>query len=421
MIMRNVFLILIGCLLSFVGSAQADLTLETCKQQARDNYPKLHQSKLFEEISRLKNENNSINFLPSLELKGQATYQSEVIELDIPIPGFDFEPVSKDQYKIYLDVKQTIWDGGITKASKELELKNLELNLQQLEVEINQVYSMVEGYFFSILMLDKSIEVLNVQGEVLQVQKDKIAVALEHGAARKKDLLKLEVEQLNLVQKVVELESQKSSLVSVLSLLIGEEIGAAKFSMPQVNGLFENEMLSPEFDYFNLQKQKLNKYDEMLSVARNPKFFGFGQAGYGKPGFNMLKNEFDPYYIVGVGASWKITDWKLTKRNKQINAQQREIINTLQNDFVLKQNMKLMEQSKKVSSLKEIISVDEKLLEGRSTIVDIAKSELQNGSITSSDFLMDLNAETVAKINKEIHAIQLVQAKSQYNTILGYK
>ena len=133
----------------------------------------------------------------------------------------------------------------------------------------------------------------------------------------------------------------------------------------------------------------------------------------------MLSNEFDSYYILGVGLSWRITDWKIARRKKQINAFQREIIGTVQSDFEQKQQMQLVENKEKIANLKKLIQSDEALIELRKSISKRASSELENGTITSTDYLTDLNAETIALIAYETHKIQLVQAIQNNNTIIG--
>ena len=418
---KNSPFVLLLLFLPFLGFGQQSYTLRQCKLLARENYPKLKQAELLKAISELKNSNTQSNYLPQAELKGQATYQSEVIEINIPVPGFEFDPVSKDQYKVYLDVKQTIWDGGVSKSIKELELAGLESSLQKLEIEAHQLNTMVENYYFNILLIDKSTAVLLTQKKVLDEQLEALKKAVSIGAVREKDKMKLEVEQLKLDQKKLELLSGKKSLLKMMSVLIGETIeNDAKLELPETTMADFNSITRPEIKFFELQQAQLEQGDKLLSAGLQPKVFGFGQAGYGKPGFNMLKNEFDPYFIVGVGVSWKLTDWKNTRRNKEINARNREMLSVLKDDFLQKQQMQIVEAEEKIGNLNALIEYDQKLVDMRKSIAKGAASELENGTITSTDYLIDLNAETSAQINYEVHKIQLIQAKVNYNTILGY-
>lgn len=418
--MNSLKLFLIVLLVPFWGAAQNILTLDECRNMARENFPKMKQAELLGKITELKNKNTQGNYLPQIDLKGQATYQSEVIEINIPIPNFSFDPVSKDQYKVYLDVKQTIWDGGLTQSQKELEQAQLLSDVQKLEIEVQQAIQMTDGYYFGVLMVDQSVAVLKAQEEVLTSQITKLENAMKYGAAREKEKLKLEMENLQLDQKLSELESKKKTFIDLLSVLTGKPIAnEVQLKLPE-SVTMETGQMRPEMKYFDLQVQQLNYGDDLLKASRNPMFFGFGQAGYGKPGFNMLKNEFSPYYIVGVGLNWRVIDWKNVQRKREINEQNRAMISTIQNDFLQKQDLQKAEAAEKISHLMELLKTDAKLVEGRKSIAESAAAEFQNGTTTSTDYLTDLNAASVAQINLEMHRIQLVQAIVNYNSILGY-
>ncbi len=399
---------------------QQNVDLQQCRTWARDNFPKLKQAELFQTMANLKKENLKTNYLPQIDLKGQATYQSETMEINIPIPGFQFDPVSKDQYKVYLDVKQTIWDGGITKSQKEMEQAGLETDVQRIELEVYQIYKLVDAYFFNVLMMDKNLEVMKAQQELLQAQVKRIKDANQFGAARQKDLQKLEAEKLQLDQKIVEQQSSKKGVLKVMEVITGKPFEALSFSQPSVVKASANQLMRPEVKLFNLQQSQIATGNKLLQASRNPMFFGFGQAGYGKPGFNMLKNEFSPYYIFGVGLSWRVLDWNSTRRKIQLNEEQNKNIALLKSDFDQKQQMQLADAQEQINKISKLIESDDALLKLRKSIAETASSELENGTITATDYLVDLNAQTVAQISTEIHKIQLLQATVNYNSILGY-
>jgi outer membrane protein TolC len=399
---------------------QQTIDLQLCRTWARENFPKLKQAELFQTMANLKKENLKTNYLPQIDLKGQATYQSETMEINIPIPGFQFDPVSKDQYKVYLDVKQTIWDGGITKSQKEMEQAGLETDVQRIELEVYQVYKLVDAYFFNVLMIDKNLEVFKAQQQLLQSQVERMKNANQFGAARQKDLQKLEAEKLQLDQKVVELQSSKKGILKVMEVLTGKPFEATTLAQPTLSKASATEFIRPEMKLFNLQQNQVTTSNKLLQAAQNPLFFGFGQAGYGKPGFNMLKNEFSPYYIVGVGLSWRVLDWNSTRRKIQLNDEQTKNIALLKTDFEQKQQMQLADAEEQINKIAKLIESDDALLKLRKSIAETASSELENGTITATDYLVDLNAQTVAQISTEIHKLQLLQATANYNSILGY-
>jgi outer membrane protein TolC len=402
--------------------AQQVIDLKECRTMAKENFPKLKQNALLQKINELKVANNKSAYLPQIDLKGQATYQSEVTALPIDLSkmGITIPSLEKDQYKVYVDLKQTIWDGGMTSSKNQLEAASLESDMQKLEVEAFQINSMVDAYFFNLLIIRQNEQVLSSQVEVLSKQVSRLENANKQGAARQKDVEKLMAEKLLLKQKQIEMASKRQSVTSILSILTGTEIGQEAVPKLPENGMTKaDEIIRPEFKLFGLQQKQLLASDKLLSSTRNPIVFGFGQAGYGRPGLNMLSNEFEPYYMIGVGVSWRVLDWQNASRSKKMNSLQREVIGTLQSDFEQKQKMQLADASSQIANLKQLIASDEEILGLRKKITVRAASELENGVVTSTDYLTDLNSETVGLINYETHKIQLVQATVNYNNILG--
>ena len=163
----------------------------------------------------------------------------------------------------------------------------------------------------------------------------------------------------------------------------------------------------------------MNANSEILQKQRNPKFFGFGQAGYGKPGLNMLNNKFDTYYLVGLGFSWNVFDWKTTSRQKQMIKLQQDIIQTKQESFVRSIDMATDQQNKQISQILELLKTDQELIAIRERITKTSASKLENGTITMADYIQDLNAETTARLMLETRKIQLKEALIKLENIRG--
>lgn len=399
--------------------AQQAFTLEQCRQMAIANYPRMERLVLLEKLNQIEQENTGSVWLPDVSLHAQATYQSDVIELDLPVPGFNFEPLSNDQYKAWFELKQLIWDGGINKARRMANDVSLKTGQQQLEVEAHQLGLMVENLFFMLVLSERSEAILQQQFEVLQQQLIKAETAVKAGMFREKDRLQLAVEQLNMQQKLQRAKHQRQALQEAMSITTGTPLTAAQLLLPVDTALDGGWELRPELSLFSQQQQQLGAANELLVRSRYPKIFGFAQAGYGKPGLNMLNNSMDTYYVVGVGLSWKVFDWNNTRRSIEANALQGKMIEIERVQFIRQVELNLSEAREDIEKLKSLIEYDVKVVNMRADILKAATLELENGTITASDYLGDLNAETIAKINREIHQIQLLQAKTKYNSLLG--
>ena len=400
--------------------AQNEVDLDSCYHWARENYPNLQQSEIWQEITSLKKENIKTNYFPQVTLNGQATYQSDVTKVNISLPGISIPSVSKDQYKAYAEFKQSIWDGGISEASAKLEDAVLQSNLSQLEVELYKLNDQVSQAFFTALAIDKQKEVLAAQKKVLEEKIKKVQSGIQNQVVEKSVALELEAEILNIEQNELQLESGKKTALSMLSILTGKNIAADSelIYKSEQTASFEG-FKRPEVNLFDAQKSQLITQSELLTKSRNPKLFGFGQAGYGRPGLNMLNNKFDTYYMVGVGLSWNAFDWKKTNRQKEMLQMQSQMVSQQEETFNQNMELLLAQQNEQISKLNKLLDSDSRMVELRSELAKTSASKLENETITTSDYIQDVQAETIAKINIEIHRIQLNEAIEKYNLIKG--
>jgi hypothetical protein len=112
-------------------------------------------------------------------------------------------------------------------------------------------------------------------------------------------------------------------------------------------------------------------------------------------------------------------DWGKTKRERQVLTIQKDIIQTKKETFDKTLIIALQSQTANINKYEQLIIKDNEIIELRSKITKSASSQLENGVITSTDYLTELNAETLSKINLETHKIQLLQTKVNYLTIKG--
>ena len=399
---------------------QETVTLEQCQQWARENHPVLRQSALYQQMLELKNENNATGLLPQLTLNGQATYQSEVTKIGISIPNMRIPTVDKDQYKIYLDLKQTIWDGGLSKARELINTSENAGNQQQVEVELYQLKENVNRFFFTSFLIQENLNILEQKTGVLAERRKMMESAVKNGMMLSSELDQLLADLIKTDQMILELKSSRETVLSALAILTGKTTDQLQPLALGTNTLALDQPLQrPEIHLFARQSELLNANAEMLKKQRNPKLFGFGQAGYGKPGLNMLNNDFDTYYLVGLGFNWNVLDWKSTARQREVLKLQQEIVQTRQEAFIRNMEIASDQQNKQIAQLTELLKTDGELIKVRERITKTSASKLENGSITMADYIQDLNAETSAKLTLETHRIQLKEAQVKLVNIKG--
>jgi outer membrane protein TolC len=395
------------------------VTLEDCYRLARENYPRLTDAQRQQEISDLKIKNIGTAWNPQLNLNGQATYQSEVTKVTVPIPGINIPSPSKDQYKMYLDVKQTIYDGGASQAGSSLEKSGLAAEQQNLEVEIYSLHDKVNQLYFGILLMTENESVMQLKKTLLDERIKVLESGFKNGMVTSRDLDLLKAERLLTDQQIGEIHSERSSGLGALGILTNQILNENTILAEPAIRTKSESISRPELKYFDLLGNKIDQNSDLLQKTRNPKIFGFGQAGYGRPGLNMLKDSFDPYYLVGLGVSWNIIDWKQTGRNRQILEVQKKLIGSQRATFDQNLSIALFRANEAIKKAEQLLKVDEELVLLRENIAKHSASQLENGTITSADYIVDLNAVTQANINRKSHKVQLFQSVENYNTLTG--
>lgn len=427
--MKRILLLLVIISTSLSSAvAQKILTLKECYEMAMAVNALAAEKSAYEGISQLKDENLSKGWLPTLDANGSILYNSSVVDMSsalsaIPIPGIAsaIKPLPHEQYKITLDINQVIYDGGAIKNAREVEKADLRLNEKQTEADLYKLRSQVNSYYFSLMLLDRQKELLKNYLELIRKRISSMQSALSNGVIIKSDIDVLSSEKIKIEQQQVENEIRKNSLLKILSGLTGAVIDeSVMFVTPAFKEETGDNLLRPELQLFDLRKEQLDAGIRLIESKRMPKAFGFATLGYGNPpGSNFFKDEFAPYYILGAGIKWNIFDWNKSKNEKQIISFQKGIIESRKKDLSDNLTRLLEAKNAEILSLITMLESDNELITLRRRISASAESQYENGTITATEYLNELNSERQALINFEIHKINLALAKVEYLNISG--
>ena len=213
-------------------------TLEECQQAAEKNYPQIRQYGLIEKTTQLTVANIQKGWLPQVSASAQATYQSDVtawpdeMKTMMSGMGIDMKGLKKDQYRMGIDVQQTIYDGGVIGSQKRIAREQGKMQEAQNEVNIYQVRKRVNEMYFGLLLIDEQIKLNSDLQTLLAGNERKLESMTKRGTAAESDLQNVKAERLNAVQKATELISQKQMLLRMLSTFCGMEVKAVQ--KPQV-------------------------------------------------------------------------------------------------------------------------------------------------------------------------------------------
>lgn len=399
-------------LLFFSGNAQT-LNLEECYNLAKQNYPLIKRHDLIAKTKEYNLQNAAKGWLPQIQIVGQATYQNDVIQFPIQLPNMTIEPVSKDQYKVYADVQQNIYDGGMIANQKKMATINSEIELQKTEVETNQLEMRINQIYFGILQTDEQLQQTELTKSDLSSGLKKAEAQLENGVIFRSNVDVLKAQIVNLEQKQMELQSTKKSFLQMLSLFINKNIDENITLEKPEKILIQDENKRAELKLFDLQKQGLEQQKANINSKNLPKIGAFFQGGYGKPGFNMLKNEFDIFYIGGLRLNIPISGFYTRKSDLALVETQQQEIDVLKENFLFNQQFQTIQNNSDLDKIQQLINKDNEIIELRESIKKASLAQLENGVITTNDYLREVNELDRAKNQKIIHEIQYLL--TQYN------
>lgn len=429
MMKRNVLImiILISCFCSALH-AQKILTLKECYDLAMSSNAIAGEKASYSEISKLKDQNLVKGWYPTLDANGNLIYNSSVVDIgsalgSLPIPGLAnaIKPLPNEQYKITVDINQTIYDGGAIKGSRALEKADLNVNQKQTEADLYKLRAQINSTYFNVLLLDRQKELLNTYLDLIKKKLSSMQSGVINGLTLKSDVDVLTSQKISIDQQLSENGIRKLSLLKVLSDLTGKDIDTAyQFSLPQITKELRSELSRPELQLYDLKKEQLTTSEKLIDSRRLPKAFGFATFGYGNPpGSNFFKNEFAPYYVLGASVKWNIIDWNKSKNDRRVIDLQQNIIEGRKNDLTDNLKRQLEAKNAEINSLKTLIESDNEQITLRKKITASAESQYNNGTITATEYLNELNSEQQALINNEIHKINLALARIEYLNISG--
>lgn len=396
-----------------------ELTLEESQQQARAHYPLIKRYGLIEKTKEYNISNADKGYLPQVSLSAKASYQSDVTEIPVDLPGIDIRGMRKDQYQAMLQLDQVVWDGGNIRARKEVTRATSEVDKQKLEVDMYAINERVNQLFFGILLLKEQLKQNQLMQEELQRNYDNVTAYVKNGIANQADLDAVKVEQLNNIQQRHTLEATYRAYSEMLKIMINHPtpLTGNTLKKPDVNALlYKGEAYSaefirrPELNLFAAQNQQLEAQRKQLTAKNLPRLGVFVQGAYGNPGLNMLKNEFSAYYVAGVRLSWNFSNLYTRKNESRQLILNQQDVNVQKETFLFNTHLEITQNNSEIKKLTELMKNDEEIITLRNNIKKSAQAKVANGTLTVTEMLREVTAENIARQNKILHEIQLLSA-----------
>jgi outer membrane protein TolC len=392
------------------SGVQAQLSLDACQEKARANYPLIKRMKLIEQTSAFNLENTAKGYLPQVSFSARATYQSEVTEMPINLPNVSIESLSLDQYQAVAEVNQTIWDGGVIQSQQKITEANAGFEKQKLETELYALRERVNQLFFGILLIGEQLKQNDILQEELKTNLERVKAYVVNGVANQPDVDAIRVELLNSAQRRTEMIALRKAYGEMLSAMTGEPVTEGTTLVKPLPAMPADYTLKsrPEMKMFDAQSGLLDGQTSLIDARNRPRIGAFVQGGYGKPGLNMLKNEFSPYYIGGIRLSWNLSNLYTKKNDYQLVALSKSGVEVQKEAFLYNSSLQMTQQRNEVEKYRQLIENDDEIIRLRSNIKQSAEAKVANGTLTVSDLVREINAENLARQNKALHETQLL-------------
>lgn len=394
--------------------------LESCIRLAYDNYPQIQEYDLIEASRKYDVRSAATAWAPQLSISGKASWQSTVVEMPFDIPGMKFD-IPHDQYGVTADLTQQIWDGGATSIKRKLIDAGADVKNRQLEVNLYSIRSRVQNIFLGINLIDRQLALNEVLSANLRRTLEEMDARVDFGVAFASDRDQIKVSLLSCDQQKIALETDRRAYVKMLGMLTGRDMQNETFTEPEADSykLSPAEINRPELALYDAQTKQIDLQKQQLNVNLTPHFNLNLQAGYGRPGLNMLSGKFDPYFVAGIRMQWNFGSFYTLKNDRSKSAAEAERIELARKSFLLNTSVEAMQKQSEIEKAADVMERDDEIIRLRQSIRETAENQYKEGVIKMNDYLNILDDEFNARLNQDIHAIQYIMAVLDYQNTIG--
>lgn len=424
--MRSLILCLI---LTASGLRAGGQSLDECRRLAREHYPEIRRYDLISLSAQYDLSNAAKAWIPQVSLSGQLSWQSATPTFPasfgamLAANGVEMSGIRKDQYKVAVDVSQTIWDGGQSRATRALTEAEAEEERRRVDVDLYDLQARIDNLYFGILLLEEREAQTKAQIGLLESNLARIRTCVRNGVALQSDADAVEAELLSARQMLVQIGASRTSFRQMLEIFIGRPLDRERLERPSMPEMAGRSLERPELALFEAQARRIDVRRRAIRSSLMPRFQAFAQGYYGYPGLDLFQSMMSADWklnaLVGVRMSWNIGAFYTRRNNlEKLHTAQRQI--DVQRDlFAFNTRMQTTREEGEIARLRQTVETDSRIVELRRSVRMAAESQLENGVIETTDLLRKITDETAAALNRSTHEIELLQALYQLKHTLN--
>lgn len=398
---------------------KSTLSLSVAYTLIEQEYPSLKNSDVLNQMYQKELEDLEKGRLPELFVKADSKFQSENLKI-IPEPGapaaLAFE-LPLFSIKALVEAKYDILDGGLNDAQQALKAVQLKADMQNVEVQRYSLHEHINHLFVNIILLREQSTLYDYSLDELAARKSLVEAGVEYGTILPSELKHITVSELQLKAQRTDAMTRVSGMIRTLSRLLGVEL--AEDIILELPELSDAEMIPelqrPELELFDLQREAVLAQSDMIDVTRRPHLSAFAQAGVGYPNpVNFFDTGVAPFGLIGVNFAWKITDWKKQDLDRELLTLRAQQITYEKETFEF--NLSTQEENylSEIYRIRDLAVTDEQIAQLEAEILIQLAAQLEEGVITSAEYISQVNAELRARQSLLIHETELLKTQLDF-------
>lgn len=396
---------------------RAQLTLDSCRQKAHDNYPMIKQYALINRSRDYTIGNIGKAWLPQVNAMAGAAAYTDM--LDIPAQARMLTGETKNWTAgAMISLQQQIYDGGQTAAQKNTARAETEVSRRNVDVSMYAVNDRIEQLFFGILLIDEQLKQNRLLQNDLGINERQVADMMKEGLANATDIDAVKVEEVKCRQSEASLTVTRQAYLRMLGYFIGEQLNeTTTLVAPNETATTRIDAITrPELQWYAARQSLLGKQRKQLDTQLMPTVKAFGAAIAHTSLADMMHNTFA---AAGVTVSWNIGAL-YTRKNDLYKLQvEADRIDAEQQTFLFNNHLQTEETQGQITALKKQLDLDRETVRLREDIYSKSMKKVKLGTETVNEMLRDAIAVSQTRQQQSLHNIQLQQAINHQNTLQG--
>ncbi len=411
-------------LLAWQGAwTQAPLTLDTCTQRAYRQFELQRQIDATVQATEASVDRLDKTYLPTLDLQAMSTYQNTQIEIPIgiQIPGFTPPAAPLNLNSALLTIRQWIYDGSQSHHERLVEQAAGTARVLEIEAQRLELRTSVLQLYAAILLTDQHSLILQSKRSVLDERLQEVRTAVANHVVLQSEADLLQAELVRLQQQIDELRFTRRQYVRSLARLTGTDL-ADTVVLEVPSAALSAATTFDERPDLRLIDQRIAEIEArkgLIDAVYLPRIGVFGDVGVGYPGYNIFDTDPAPMAKVGLTLNWHLFDWgKGSAQEQSLNLQQ-QVMAIRKRQLTTQVSSQAEAQRTAIEKAEALMRSDADLVRLYTSVAESYASRLRNGTITSSEYLTQLNRQQTAQADLELHKLQRLTATLNYNIMLG--